>query len=115
MIEGDDVWKAGEQGRYSKDLLIAALSRSDTPLGLTVNDGRTQDLVGIGRAAEAGEESRGLLHRIPRRVEGHVADAERRAEGFQFRRSVKGPPQDSVDAVPSDAGAECDLFGLSDA
>src|SRR6266699_3420748 len=31
MIEGDDVWKAGEQGRWSKDLLTAALSRSDTP------------------------------------------------------------------------------------
>ena len=30
---------------YSKDLLVAALSRSDTPLGLTVKDGRTQDLV----------------------------------------------------------------------
>jgi hypothetical protein len=28
------------------DLLSSALSRSDTPLGLTVADGRTQDLVG---------------------------------------------------------------------
>jgi hypothetical protein len=45
MVEGDDVWKPG---RYSQDLLIAALSRSDTPLGLTVDDGRTQDLVGSG-------------------------------------------------------------------
>lgn len=48
MIEGDDVWKAGENGRYSKELLTSALSRSDTPLGLTVDDGRTQDLVGKG-------------------------------------------------------------------
>ena len=45
MIEGDDVWKSD---RYSRDLLVAALSRSDTPLGLTVQDGRTQDLVGSG-------------------------------------------------------------------
>jgi hypothetical protein len=45
LIQGDAVWKAGEAGRYSKDLLAAALSRSDTPLGLTVTDGRTQDLV----------------------------------------------------------------------
>ena len=45
MIEGDDVWKSD---RYSKELLTAALSRSDTPLGLTVEDGRTQDLVGSG-------------------------------------------------------------------
>ncbi len=48
MIEGDAVWKAGEEGRYSKELLIAAISRSDTPQGQTLVDGRTQDLVGKG-------------------------------------------------------------------
>ncbi|MEB2361762.1 MAG: hypothetical protein HUU41_09170 [Bryobacteraceae bacterium] len=46
MIEGDAVWKAGEEGRWSKDLLRSALSRSDTLEGYTVEDGRTQDLVG---------------------------------------------------------------------
>ncbi len=44
LLEGDSVWDAG----YSKELLTAALSRSDTPLGLTVTDGRTQDLVASG-------------------------------------------------------------------
>jgi hypothetical protein len=48
MIEGDAVWKAGAEGRWSKELLTSALSRSDTPMGLTVEDGRTQDLVGSG-------------------------------------------------------------------
>jgi hypothetical protein len=48
-IEGDAVWKAGDQGRWSKQLLTAALSRSDTPQGLTLQDGRTQDLVGSGQ------------------------------------------------------------------
>jgi hypothetical protein len=48
LIEGDAVWKAGEDGRWSKELLTAALSRSDTPQGLTVKDGRTQDLVHNG-------------------------------------------------------------------
>jgi len=48
MIEGDAVWKAGEEGRYSKELLSAALSRSDTPQGQTLVDGRTEDLVGKG-------------------------------------------------------------------
>ena len=48
MIEGDAVWKAGEEGRWSKQLLTAALSRSDTPLGMSLTDGRTQDLVGSG-------------------------------------------------------------------
>jgi hypothetical protein len=48
MIEGDAVWKAGDAGVYSKELLISALSRSDTPQGQTITDGRTQDLVGKG-------------------------------------------------------------------
>jgi len=48
MIEGEAVWKAGEEGRWSKEMVTAALSRTDTPLGLTLVDGRTQDLVGSG-------------------------------------------------------------------
>jgi hypothetical protein len=48
LLDGDNVWKAGDQGIWSKELLSSALSRSDTPLGLTVQDGRTQDLVGSG-------------------------------------------------------------------
>jgi hypothetical protein len=45
LLEVDDVWAAGNAGRWSRDLLSSALSRSDTPMGLTVLDGRTQDLV----------------------------------------------------------------------
>lgn len=48
MIEGEAVWRAGREGRWSRRLLEAALSRSDTPQGLTLVDGRTQDLVGSG-------------------------------------------------------------------
>jgi hypothetical protein len=48
LVEGEAVWKAAEEGRYSKELLTAALSRSDTPMGLTVADGRTQDLLASG-------------------------------------------------------------------
>ena len=48
MIEGDDVWKALDEGRFSRRLLEAALSRSDTPCGKTDEDGRTQDLLGNG-------------------------------------------------------------------
>ena len=44
LLTGDAAWQAG----WSKDLLSAALSRSDTPLGLTVKDGRTQDLTAPG-------------------------------------------------------------------
>src|SRR5437588_3649032 len=43
MIEGDAVWN---DRRWSKELLTSALSRSDSPQGLTVQDGRTQDPAG---------------------------------------------------------------------
>ena len=48
LLEGDDVWTARAAGRWSNDLLSSALSRSDTPLGLSVLDGRTQDLSAPG-------------------------------------------------------------------
>ncbi len=48
LVEGDAVWAAGDAGRWSWRLLEAALSRSDSPLGLTETDGRTQDLIGSG-------------------------------------------------------------------
>jgi hypothetical protein len=49
LIEGDAVWKAGEEGRWSKELLTAALSRSDTPLGSDEAEGRPEDLVSSGQ------------------------------------------------------------------
>ena len=48
LIDGDAVWEAGEKGAWSHELLEAALSRSDTPCGLTLEDGRTQDLLRTG-------------------------------------------------------------------
>ncbi len=48
LIEGEQVWEAGKKGVWSHELLSSALSRSDTPLGLTVKDGRTQDLAAPG-------------------------------------------------------------------
>jgi hypothetical protein len=45
LVDGDAVW---EDKRWSRQLLVSALSRSDTPLGLTLKDARTQDLYGSG-------------------------------------------------------------------
>jgi hypothetical protein len=49
LVEGDAVWRAGAEGRYSTELLVSALSRSDTPQGFTLTDGRTQNLVATGQ------------------------------------------------------------------
>ena len=43
LIEGPEVWKAGADGRWSRRLLEAALSRSTSRSGLGMKDGRTQD------------------------------------------------------------------------
>jgi len=43
LIEGPEVWKAGSDGRWSRRLLEAALSRSTSRSGLGMKDGRTQD------------------------------------------------------------------------
>jgi len=42
LIESDAVWKAGDAGQWSWELLKSALSRSDSIQGQTVRDGRTQ-------------------------------------------------------------------------
>ena len=51
-LEGEDVWKAGDEGVWSWELLEAAVSRSDTPQGNAVEDGRPENLVGLGYARE---------------------------------------------------------------
>ncbi len=48
FLEGDDVWAAGESGRWSKELLSSAQSRSDALQGLTIVDGRPQNMVASG-------------------------------------------------------------------
>jgi hypothetical protein len=48
LVSGDAVWNAGDAGRWPRQLLEAALSRSDSLKGLTVADGRTQNLVAGG-------------------------------------------------------------------
>ncbi len=43
LIEGAEVWKAGTDGRWSRRLLEAALSRSTSRSGIGMEDGRPQD------------------------------------------------------------------------
>lgn len=48
LIDGEDVWRAGDAGRWSWKLLSAALSRSDTRVGLGLLDGRPNELIESG-------------------------------------------------------------------
>ena len=48
LIEGDEVWRAGQQGRWSRRLLEGALARSDSRSGIGLSDGRPQNLAHSG-------------------------------------------------------------------
>ncbi len=62
-LEGAALWKAGREGVWSEVLLSSALSRSDSPQGDPVRDGRTQDLWG-----------RGLVERLARKPRGWILE-----------------------------------------
>ena len=52
LIQGPDVWQAGRDGRWSRRLLEAALSRSISRTGKALVDGRPQDLTHTGELEE---------------------------------------------------------------
>ncbi|MCZ6873317.1 MAG: hypothetical protein O7G88_07255 [bacterium] len=56
LIEGDQVWRAGQDGRWSRRLLEGALSRSDSRSGIGLSDGRPQDLVHSGELEQLVEK-----------------------------------------------------------
>lgn len=47
-VAGQAVWRAGSSGRWSRELLEAAVARSDSLQGETLKDGRPRDLVNSG-------------------------------------------------------------------
>ena len=47
-VGGQAVWRAGNGGRWSRELLRAAVARSDSLQGKTLKDGRPRDLVNGG-------------------------------------------------------------------
>jgi hypothetical protein len=90
LIEGDAVWKAGDEGRYSKQLLTAALSRSDTPLGLTVQDGRTQDLVRSGELEKLAKTPAAYFIEYRDGLKATLLMLDGALKDFNFAARVKG-------------------------
>ena len=90
MIEGDAVWKAGEQGRSSKDLLGCALSRSDTPLGLSLEDGRPQDMLAPGVLAKLVEKPAAYFIEYRDGLKATLLMLNGAVKDFNFAARVKG-------------------------
>ncbi len=90
MIEGDAVWKAGEEGRWSKELLTSALSRSDSPMGLSVDDSRTQDLVGSGEVMKLVEKPAAYFFEHNDGLKTTLLMLNGAVKDFNFAARVKG-------------------------
>uniref|UniRef100_Q01TD9 Uncharacterized protein n=1 Tax=Solibacter usitatus (strain Ellin6076) TaxID=234267 RepID=Q01TD9_SOLUE len=93
LLEGDAVWKALDEGRCSKELLTAALSRSDTPLGLTVADGRTQNLVQSGELQKLAGKPAAYLIEYRDGLKAAMLMLDGAVRDFNFAARLKGSPQ----------------------
>jgi hypothetical protein len=89
FIEGDAVWGSG----YSRELLTAALSRSDTPLGLTVIDGRTQDLVASGQLPKLVANPAAYVIEYRDGLKATVLLLNGAVQDFNFAARLRGVPQ----------------------
>ena len=92
LMEGDAVWKAGEAGRWSKTLLESALSRSDTPRGLTEEDGRTQDLLGSGELVKLVEKPAAYFIEYRNGPEATLLMLNGAVKDYCFAAQLKGEP-----------------------
>lgn len=57
-LKGDDCWKLLSDSDPARDLIATALSRSDSPQGDPVRDGRTQDLMALGLVPKLASDPR---------------------------------------------------------
>jgi hypothetical protein len=90
MVEGAEVWKLIDDGTISKELLASALSRSDTPQGQTIVDGRTQDLVGKGQLPKLVEKPAAYLIEYRDGLKATLLMLNGAIKDFNFAARVKG-------------------------
>jgi hypothetical protein len=85
-LQGAAVWQA----EWSRELLTAALSRSDTPLGLTVQDGRTQDLVHSGELQKLVKKPEAYVIEYRDGLRATYLNLNGALQDFNFAARVKG-------------------------
>ncbi len=92
-LEGDEVWKAGDDGRYSKRLLGSALSRSDSPQGATIKDGRTQDLMVNGVLQQLVEKPLACMIEYRDGTKAALLMLNGAVKDFNFAAKLRGRPK----------------------
>jgi hypothetical protein len=90
LLDGEAVWRAGDEGRWSPELLAAALSRSDSPRGLSEQDGRTQDLLGSGELRRLAERPAAYLIEYHDGFRGTLLMLDGAVKGYCFAARLRG-------------------------
>ena len=90
LIEGDAVWAAGRAGQWSERLLEAALSQATSLRGLTLEDGRTQDLVRNGELPKLAPKPAAYLIEYRDGVRAALLWLNGAVSGFLFAGRVNG-------------------------
>jgi hypothetical protein len=86
MVEGPAVWNE----KWSRELLEAALSRSDTPQGYTVKDGRTQDLLANGELQRIVDKPAAYFIEYRDGLKATLLMLNGAVQDFNFAAKVKG-------------------------
>ena len=107
LIEGDQVWQAGRDGRWSRRLLEGALARSDSRSGIGLSDGRPQDLAHSGELEKLVENPAAYLIEYNDGFRATLLMLNGAVQDFTFAARVRGlskvqsvqfllPPQPNV-------------------
>ena len=93
LIDGDEVWQAGQDGRWSRRLLEGALARSDSRSGMGLSDGRPQDLVHSGELEELVENPAAYFIEYNDGFRATLLMLNGAVQDFTFAAQVRGLPE----------------------
>jgi len=93
LIQGPAVWQAGQDGRWSRRLLEAALARSHSRSGLGELDGRPQDLVHSGELEQLVKEPAAYLIEYNDGLRATLLMINGAVQDYTFACRVRGLPQ----------------------
>jgi len=92
-LEGDAVWEAGDAGVWSWELLESALSRSDTIRGGSVEDGRPENVVRLGKLPRLVENPAAYLVEYRDGLRATMLLLNGAVNEFLFAARLKGEPK----------------------
>jgi len=93
LIEGNEVWRAGKEGRWSRRLLEGALVRSDSRSGIGLSDGRPQDLAHSVELEELVKNPSAYFVEYNDGIRSTLLMLNGAVQNFTFAAKVRGLPE----------------------